>query len=306
MDLGRTLRFSLLPAALIAVVAWWQLSDATCAWQSRRCGPEPTERSAPTGTPDHRNVPSAARHLPTGPFHRVRGELETRAVAGDGDAAFHLGRTLYVCSRFRPISDSAFDAMLAEVALRAGNLFKIADTPLGDPVALDFMLDAKAEMDRLCVGTAGLEMEPNDRTPHRWVLHAASLGHPLAMATYGDYAFNEFPDTAAVLDHASEVARRRDRARSLLDSALRAHEPAALLAHAKAHDRGGLLEPDGVRALAYWRAYRQTGPGRSMSPAAAELTDRHYRNGLDAQAEAQANALAASLLSRFPGQDAGS
>jgi hypothetical protein len=69
-------------------------------------------------------------------------------------------------------------------------------------------------------------------------------------------------DRDEVVRAAERVRVERERARSYLGQALAARLPEALLAQSVAHRTGDLAERDRVRALGFWRAWRQLGsPG---------------------------------------------
>lgn len=234
--------------------------------------------------------------LPNGPFDGVRTTLESRAAAGDAEAAYQLGHVMFQCARYEPISDQAFAGMIAKVVVGMGRFVRVVKSePLDSADSLDTILHAKAEQDRLCTGTEALRRTLRPGDAHRWNHMAAMKGHPRAMAEYGLHAFVEYETDADLLDHAEEVARRRDTARVMLERARMAGEREALLQGARAYSNGGWLRRDPVRALGYWMAYR-SGPVQPGTPEGAlRLGDAHYGAGVDAAGRAQAIALARSL-----------
>ena len=115
------------------------------------------------------------------------------------------------------------------------------------------------------------------------------------MARYAHASLAEYASSNALLDHAREVAMRRDRGRVFLERALAAGEQAALLEYSRAYGDGGVFEPDAVRAQAYWRAYRSTPAGRQV-PAAA---DRMRLRGLSDTEARESERLARRIEARF-------
>ncbi|NZA25660.1 hypothetical protein H0E84_04635 [Luteimonas sp. SJ-92] len=195
--------------------------------------------------------------LPEGPFDSVRAELESRARAGDAEAAYRLGNVLGHCLSYERMPMGAFIAIIAQAAAYFGDAFQLAGRPIDSDITVDALLDARQEMDELCKGTEDLAETAGAADAHAWMLRAVALGHTTAMAHYPDHAFTEFKTHAELLDNADEVARRRDRAKTLIGRALKAGEPEALYAYATAHGPDGILQDDPVRMLAYWSAYRQ-------------------------------------------------
>lgn len=235
--------------------------------------------------------------LPEGGFDRTRATLESRARAGDAEAAFRLGEVIGRCQKYQAVSDSAFARLLAGAVGALGGL-RLDGERISPTDAVGLLSDAKAEMDELCGGTEAVRGSMRPADAHRWNHHAATLGHTRAMAAYADHAFSEFETAADLIDHAKEVARRRETARIMLGRALKAGEPEALRSFAMAHARGGWMQRDPVLALAHWEAYRRTAVGNGLSSAHAELFARRLHAQVDAAGRQRASELAHTILTR--------
>lgn len=242
--------------------------------------------------------------LADGPFDSVRTVLVSSANAGDADAAYRLGHVTSSCLKYVPIADGVFDTMIAKAGTIVG--LSIFGRRIDDEDVLDVLLYSKDEMDRTCAGTDELRRSGRVAEAYPWIHRAAELGHTGAMAEYADHAFTEFASHADLLDHAAEVARRRELATKMLDRALLAGEPKALKALAKAHHKGGILQRDPMRALAYWLAYRETTHASMLPPGLQRMGDEHYRQALDPVQQAQAESLAMALLADLRAASPGS
>ncbi|PJJ99424.1 hypothetical protein CO641_07670 [Lysobacteraceae bacterium NML91-0213] len=255
------MRRSLVPAAVavaaIAALGWWALG-------ARQPG-APAQQTTAAGTA-HGTAPAANRHppLPPGTFDATRAVLEDAAQRGDPEASFRIGRALAYCMRYRPVPGGELTRMLAQAIAEAGDSVRIAGRPLGDERSIDLFLYAHAEGERLCTGTDSLRKTPPAGTAYDHIARAAAQGHPGAMALYPQVAFEEFQNQAALLEHAAEVARRRDRAGTMLEAAIRAGEADALRNAAVAYAANGWLPEDPMRSLTYWFAYLGTPAGQRL------------------------------------------
>ncbi len=246
-------------------------------------------------------LPHASRStspLPEGRFDEVRRELEGRAAAGDAEAAYRLASVMAVCRGYRPVGNAMLADMLVSTADLLRRSLRIGGRVVEEQAALELVVHGKALLDRTCAGATGLAESTTPADDHRWMHRAAALGHSRAKAEYASVAFVEYNTDAALLDDAAEVARRRARARRLLDEALAAGEPAALAAAARWHGRDGPGSRDPVRALAYWLAWLSTDDGREMPEAASRMaTDVHAR-GLSPTELRRAERMAGELVAR--------
>lgn len=236
--------------------------------------------------------------LPAGDFRVTRPLLESRAIAGDPEAAFRLGEVFGRCREYESLADSTFATLLAGLVGMFDGGLRMGDERISGIEAIGLLSDAKADMDALCNGTQGMKASMALADAHRWNHHAATLAHTGAMAAYADHAFSEFATVADLMDHTAEVARRRETARTMIDRALRAGEPEALKALALAHGKDGWMRRDPVLALAYWNAYRHTPSGQALSSTHASLWERQLRSRVDPTGEARARELARGLLAR--------
>lgn len=225
------------------------------------------------GAATHATEKPVAR-VPEGPFDAMRSQLEVAADAGDADAAFRLGRALAHCIDYTPLPGGRVSALIAELVAGAGDAIRIGGRPIGDDRNIDLLLFAHSEASRLCADTEGLRANPPAKDALYYVSLAAERGHPEAMALYPDVAFREYTSLAALVDAADEVERRRNRATQMLSAAVRAGEPAALLAMSRAHDAHGWLTPDPARALGFWLAFSETPMYRRFPDS---LTSEHVR-----------------------------
>lgn len=235
--------------------------------------------------------------LPPGRFDAQRAELEARAAGGDAAAAYRLGEVIALCLDYKPMPAGEFTAMLARLVAGVGKAARFGEESRDSEATIDLFLFAYEEAERICDQTDGLRANPPTQDAFHWISRAAGAGHPMAMARYGDAAFESFKGTSDLLDNAAEVARRRDLVRVYAERALRAGEPAALLALAKAHSAEGILEPDPVRALSYWLAYRQTAAGKRLPAAMLRMAEEKAAAGMSPSARALAEREAQRLLS---------
>lgn len=232
-----------------------------------------------------------------GRFDAQRAELEARAAGGDAAAAYRLGEVIALCLDYKPMPAGEFTAMLARLVAGVGKAARFGEEPLDSETTIDLFLFAYEEAERICDQTDGLRANPPTQDAFHWISRAAASGHPMAMARYGDVAFKPFKETAELLDNAAEVARRRELTRAYAERALRAGEPAALLALAKGHSAEGILEPDPVRALSYWLAYRQTAAAKRLPAAMLRMGEEKAAAGMSPSARALAEQEAQRLLS---------
>ena len=295
MDMKRPLPLII---ALIAVGAVGLLIARCAPGDDRVLEPASTVAGTGSGSATSGDVPLriARTPLPVAPFDSVRVELESSANAGDAEAAYRLGHVVARCMSYEPVSDNAFDDMIAKASVMFGRSLRIGGRAIDDQDLLDVFLYSKDELDRTCAGTGELRRSGRVGDAYSWIHRAAELGHTGAMAEYADHALTEFGSHADLLDHAAEVARRREIARKMLDQALRSGEPKALAAMAKAHGDAGLLRRDRIRALAYWNAYQETTEGLALPPGLQRMGDEHYRRALDATQQSRAERLSVEIL----------
>lgn len=278
--------------ALVAVAAvlivWRPLPFVSGA--TGRSASDPAQRHAEGSKADGRRFDPP---LPEGPFDSVRQELTRRATAGDPAAAYHLGRVLAQCHRYKPIADNEFARMAARAI---GSLRHILPGGQGEETLLmNAVIEAKPEMDDLCAGTDGVRAKNEADEAARWMAAAAEARDPRAMVDYADVAFAAFPTSVAVIDHAAEVAQRRERARAWLLEARRAGNVEAMLGLAKAYALGTLYPQDRERALGWLLAYRDARGEHRVGPAAIAFTEYQMRKGLDAAAQERAARFARSV-----------
>lgn len=238
-----------------AIAAGFHLWPPAAGQES--AAPRATDLASAPG--DGRAGNSVAATVPAGPFDALRPRLEAAAADGDADAAFRMGRTLAHCLQYRPIPGDRITQLMAEAIATAGPNVTIGGRPLGDERNMDMLLFAHQEAERLCADTDSLRATPPALDALDYIEQAAEAGHPQAMALYPDLAFREFRTPIELIENAEEVARRRGRAQAHLLAAVRAGEPAALLAASRAYAQDGWLARDPELALAYWLAYRATG-----------------------------------------------
>ncbi|MCD9006491.1 hypothetical protein LDO31_09645 [Luteimonas sp. XNQY3] len=232
------------------------------------------------------------------PFDSVRSELETAARGGDAAAAYRLGMAVARCMQYTPITSSRFDRMLSEAAAAGNGVIRIGARALGDDETIDLLLYAHGEQSRLCADTERLRADPPKENAFHWVAMAAERGYGPAMAAYGDVAFVEFTDDAALAGNASEVARRRERGKTLLYTAVAAGEPDAFMASARAHAVDGWLTPDPVLAYTHLLAYFETPDAARLPDSLRRDVQATYARDLSTDDRRQAEADAAMLLSR--------
>ncbi len=224
--------------------------------------------------------PRRSTPLPVGDFDRIRGDLEVRARAGDAEAAYRLGTIMARCREYRKIPGGVFTDAVAQVFAAFGKGLRIYGSTVEDDRVLDTMLYSKAELDRVCAGAEGLAATTREADAHAWLLQAAMQGHVRAKAEYGRHAFDEFQGTNELVENATEVAVRRERARAFLQQAFDAGEPEALAALAQAHGPVPYLGHDPEAGLAYWLAYRRTGAGSKLPAGMASLVEENFAKEL--------------------------
>ncbi|MEZ0472674.1 hypothetical protein, partial [Luteimonas salinilitoris] len=295
---GDTMRMKRLLAAIagIAIIGgiWLLTRDTELPGRRAESNAKPNEAAGTAPGQDGHRRPRAP--LPEGPFHAVRAELDSRARAGDAEAAYRLGNVIGQCLTYERMPMGAFIAIIAQAAAYFGDTFQLAGRPIDSDINVDALLERKQELDELCKGTEDLTETADAADAHAWILRAVALGHTTAMARYPDHAFAEFKTHADLLDNADEVARRRDRARVLIERAFRAGDPEALYAYATAHGPDGMLEEDPVRVLAYWNAYRQV---TTTSDAMGRLGDAAIRERLSPTQIQEAERMSPRILGTF-------
>lgn len=232
------------------------------------------------------------------PFDSVRSELEIAARGGDAAAAYRLGMAVARCMQYTPITNSRFDRMISQVAAAGSGVIRIGARALGDNETIDLLLYAHGEQSRLCADTETLRAYPPKENAFHWVAIAAERGYGPAMALYGDVAFLEFTDDAALVSNANEVARRRERGKTLLHAAVAAGEPDAFMASARAHAVDGWLTPDRALAYTHLLAYFETPEAARLPVSLRRDAQATYVRDLSPYLRRQAEEDAAMLLSR--------
>lgn len=277
-------------ALAAAVLGWWVLHTHQPAAPAG-AEPEAATTTAPAAAFSNPHPP-----LPAGTFDANRAVLEDAAQRGDAEASFRIGQALAYCLRYRPVPAAQLTQMLASAIAEVGDAVRIGGRPVGDDRNIDLFLYAHAEGERLCAGTDSLRETPPAGTAYGHIARAAAQGHPGAMALYPQVAFEEFQDPAALVDNATEVARRRDLARTMLEAAIRAGEPDALRNAAGAYASDGWLPADPPRALAYWFAYLGTPDGQRLPEGLRMEMETKFLHGQPADTVGEARARARQLL----------
>jgi TPR repeat protein len=271
----RMKRWAWLSIGIVAALAGWLLLQSRSPDRDRHAGPLGESDASAGVTAGREPALSAPQPLPEGSFAAVRGTWESRARAGDAEAAYRLGSVLGACRTYQPMPYSAFASLIARMAA-LGDGVRIGGRTIDDDLSLDAMLERKQELDELCEGVDGLAASSDIDEAQAWLARAAEQGHVLAMSRYTDYAFAAFPTDAELLANATEVARRRERARLWMQRAVEAGEIESLFAMAMAYGPNGILGDDPVRALAYLQSYRESGGIRDDAARLGEALLREY------------------------------
>ena len=248
------------------------------------------------------SAPAAASRqtpVPQGRFQDIRAELEVRARAGDAQAAYRLGEVLGRCRNYQPMPGGEFTEMLARAMAKTNVYLRIGGRTLDDPQLLDVMLYVKDKADAICGDVGDLSASARAGDARAWLELAAERGHTRAMVDYGEFAFEDLPSEGDLLDHAAEVARRRELARGYLQRAFQAGEPESLLALAAAHGNKPYLGRDTTQALAYFKAYRATDAGSRMPAGVLSFIEQQLAAPDDATQAADAERRAAQILQAF-------
>lgn len=277
--------------ALSALVLWWSDTEPGPSREQTGVAQESVATTA--------RVRRSSAPLPRGRFDEVRGELEIRARAGDASAAYRLGSVLGRCARYKPVPGGVFTEALARAIAQFGGDIRVGGRRLDDPKVLDLVLHAKQEMDALCDGVGDTAAKAAPGEAFAWIALAASQGHPRAMAEYGEFAFDEFEDDYQLMEHAAEVAERREQARAYLQRALAMGEDRALLGLAAAHGSQPFLGQDMPAALAYFQAYRRTAEGRRNPEAVNALMEEQLLKFASPEDVQEARRRLPDILRRF-------
>ncbi len=286
---------SLLLAAGLA--GWWMWGRERPV-EPRAGAPAAAKASTFAGA----SAPAAASRqapLPRGRFQDIRAELEVRARAGDAQAAYRLGEVLGRCRNYQPMPGGEFAEMLARATAKGSTQVRIGGRSLDDPQLLDAVLYFKDRADAICGDVGDLSASARVGDARAWLELAAERGHARAMVDYGEFAFEDLPSDGDLLDHAAEVARRRELARAYLHRAFQAGEPESLLALAVAHGSKPYLGRDMTEALAYFKAYRGTEAGRRMPPGVQGFVEQQLIASGDAPQAAETDRRAAQILQAF-------
>lgn len=217
---------------------------------------QPAERSPRTavGAPDDGPDPLAEAD-----FALARVGLERLARAGSADAALRLAEVLQYCPGHEVMTREAREERMVET------MAYFPDAPVGgvrldDPAAIRFILDMQSHLDGACAGADLLHDADPERAALEWIELAVQAGDTRAMARYAEVALAPYnSNITLIVDEAEEVLRLRDRSRMLLERALAAGEPEALLAAAHAHLTGGIRTRDPARTLAYLDEFEASG-----------------------------------------------
>lgn len=275
-------------------------------WGRERPGAQADRQGAPAQAPDA-SAPGAAptassspRPLPAGRFQDIRGALEVRARAGDAQAAYRLGEVLGRCPGYEPMPGGAFTDLLARTIAKSGTtMLRIGDRKLDDPDVLDMMLYAKDQADAICGDVGDLAGSVRKGEAREWMELAAERGHTQAMVDYGNFAFEDLPSDGDLLDHAEEVAQRRERARGYLRRAFEAGDADAMLALAAAHGNKPYLGRDTTQSLAYFKAYRRTAAARKLPRGVINMIEQQLTQNASAQELRDSEQRSAQILQAF-------
>lgn len=192
-----------------------------------------------------------------------------------------------------------FTEMLARAMAKTNVYLRIGGRTLDDPQLLDVMLYVKDRADAICGDVGDLSASARAGDARAWLELAAERGHARAMVDYGEFAFEDLPSEGDLLDHAAEVARRRELARAYLHRAFQAGEPESLLALAAAHGNKPYLGRDTTEALAYFKAYRSTDAGSRMPAGVLGFIEQQLIASGDAPQAAEAERRSAQILQAF-------
>ncbi|MGO4261032.1 hypothetical protein [Lysobacter sp. TAB13] len=278
----------------VGLGGWWVLN------RGRQTGEAPPSASvAATGGARVADSGPAAAPLPTGAFRDIHKELEVRARAGDAPAAYRLGQIISRCREYKPIPGGEFTQMLAGAIAHASGAIRMGSRKLDDPDLLDMLLYAKNEADAICGGVGDLPASVRKGDARLWFELAAERGHTKAMTDYGRFAFDDFASDVDLLDKADEVVARRERARGYLRRAFESGEPESLLALAAAHGNMPFLGRDTTESLAYWKAYRQTAPGRKLPAGVVNMMEEQLPAASNPQQVRDSQLRSAEIMQAF-------
>lgn len=227
-------------------------------------------------------------------------ELQARADAGDGEAAFALGRLLLGCLHYTEIDLMTLEDELID-AVAADNPFLRAFTgQSSNERAIQLLLDIQGDQERLCEGRELPAQAVRLRRAAIALDRAAQSGHARAQLAWVQAFRQRWFDPQDVVRSAELVRVERERARAYLQQALLSRLPEALLAQHVAHASGDLDSRDRVRAAAYWRAWRRLGsPGAPLPGWLLSEVDGQVAQSVSAQQLKAADALANQLVSEF-------
>jgi hypothetical protein len=295
-------RFLALALVLSLVsLTWWLWPEPEPSKAKRAAPVEADSVSAINLAPDSSAVASAAVRthdvLPPGLTVSV---LQERADKGDVQAAFDLGRLLLGCLHYQPVDVEALEEELIDAAA-TDHPFLHLFTGQSDSVrAVQLVLDIHGDQASRCSHRGLPAREDRAQLGLAALEQAATAGHAGAQLAWVLAFRLRWADGKEVVRSGERVRIERERARSYLSQSLAARLPEALLAQSIAHRTGDLAARDSVRALAYWRAWRQLGSPGSPAPAwLVDQVDANSANRVAAEDSRAADALARQLVGEF-------
>jgi hypothetical protein len=166
--------------------------------------------TAPASPPDIGDSP-ALQPVPgkQRPFVERRSDLERRARAGDGHAAWRLGMALANCNGYVPISDEKLESSLVDAFASGMTVSGTAPEAMLHKLKL-----GAAQKRRDCSSVAGLNESDTDNAANKkafhWMELGASLGDADAQAMFAALAFETFDARNALADTERIRERKRD------------------------------------------------------------------------------------------------
>jgi hypothetical protein len=247
----------------LVFLAWWLWPEPEPSKAGRATSIEADSVSAIELAPGSRPTESAAVRadevLPPGLTVSV---LQERAGAGDVQAAFELGRLLLGCLHYQPVDIDALEDELIDAAAKDHPFLRLFTGQSDSVRAVQLVLDIHGDQTSRCSHRGLPAAEERAQRGLAALEQAATAGHAGAQLAWVLAFRLRWADRDEVVRAAERVRVERERARSYLRQALAARLPEALLAQSVAHRTGDLAERDRVRALGFWRAWRQLGsPG---------------------------------------------
>lgn len=226
--------------------------------------------------------------LPTTDFARNRAAIEALARAGRADAARHLGQVLTTCRFHIAKSPEVFERELVKSA--ASRPTSASTEEQADMIA--HRVEQMRQMQALCDGVTEFG-EEDEAMGYEWMIRAANLGDPIAMALRYDSEWRKVGfSTGGRIDAADEMLALEPVAAGMLAQAAATGEPVALRRLARAHASGVLATHDPVRA----RAYELAALGAERRPGYAPRDPRAHAEGLDAAQQREAQRVADEIL----------